>query len=54
MIYEIIKTENPHDPYSDQKIVNILKEKNIKIARRTVNQYRKILKIPPKRLRKNV
>lgn len=54
MIYEIIKTENPHDPYSDQKIVNILKEKNIKIARRTVNQYRKILKIPPKRLRKKV
>ena len=52
IISEIIKKENPRNPYSDQNIVNILKEKNIKIARRTVNQYREVLKIPCKRLRK--
>lgn len=42
-IKEIIASENPKKPYSDQKIVDILKEKNISIARRTVTKYREML-----------
>lgn len=42
-IREIIASENPKKPYSDQKIVEILKDKNISIARRTVTKYREML-----------
>ncbi|NIQ94932.1 MAG: RNA polymerase factor sigma-54 [Desulfuromonadales bacterium] len=42
-IKDIIAGENPKKPYSDQKIVDILKEKNINIARRTVTKYREML-----------
>lgn len=51
-IDELIKTEPTSAPYSDQKIVKILKEKGIKISRRTVTKYRNELKIPPTHLRK--
>ena len=39
-IKEIIKTENKAKPFSDEKIVNLLKKDNINIARRTVSKYR--------------
>lgn len=42
-IKEIIVEENPKKPYSDQKIVNLLKEQDINIARRTVTKYREML-----------
>ncbi|BCR05488.1 RNA polymerase sigma-54 factor [Desulfuromonas versatilis] len=42
-IKEIIGAENPKKPYSDQKIVEILKEHGIDIARRTVTKYREML-----------
>jgi len=54
MIKKIIAEENPHKPYSDQKIVEILKSKNVKIARRTVAKYREELKIPPHSKRKKM
>ena len=45
-IKKIIGDENPKQPYSDQKIVEILKKENdIKIARRTVAKYREMLGI---------
>ncbi|MCG8340884.1 MAG: RNA polymerase factor sigma-54 [Cytophagales bacterium] len=54
-IIEIIKNENRHKPYSDEKIVSILKEKKgYNIARRTVAKYREQLSIPVARLRKEV
>lgn len=40
MIRELIENEEPTKPISDQKIANILKDKNIKISRRTVAKYR--------------
>jgi RNA polymerase sigma-54 factor len=42
-IKEIIAEEDPRKPYSDQKIVALLKERDIHIARRTVTKYREML-----------
>lgn len=42
-IKEIIGSENDRKPYSDQKIVDMLKEQGIDIARRTVTKYREML-----------
>ncbi len=42
-IKEIIAGENAKKPFSDQKIVEILKENGIDIARRTVTKYREML-----------
>ena len=42
-IKEIIAGENPKKPYSDQKIVVLLHENGIDIARRTVTKYREML-----------
>jgi RNA polymerase sigma-54 factor len=52
MIQHIIDDENPAKPYSDQGIVNILTDKKIKIARRTVAKYREELGILPTNLRR--
>ena len=45
-IKNIIDSEPKEKPYSDQKIVEILQKKGIKIARRTVAKYREELSIP--------
>jgi len=42
----IISSELPESPYSDEDISKIFERRKIKIARRTVAKYRKILKIP--------
>lgn len=44
-IREIVAGENPKKPFSDQKIVEILKRSGIDIARRTVTKYREMLGI---------
>ncbi len=44
-IKKIIGSEEPTAPYSDQKIVEILAQTDIKIARRTVAKYREMLGI---------
>lgn len=46
MISKLISDESPMKPYSDQQIMEFLKERHIEIARRTVAKYRKELKIP--------
>jgi len=51
-IEEIIKSEDPVKPYSDQEIYRMLNEEGIKLARRTVTKYREELKIKPARFRK--
>jgi len=51
-IRRMIDEEDKKRPLSDQKIQDLLKEKGIDIARRTINKYRKILKILPRNLRK--
>ncbi len=44
-IRQIVASENPRKPYSDQKIVEILKQADIDIARRTVTKYREMMGI---------
>jgi RNA polymerase sigma-54 factor len=44
-IKQIIESENPQKPHSDDKISKILKAENINIARRTVAKYREVLRI---------
>jgi len=44
-IRDIIAAENPRKPYSDQKIVELLRRQGIDIARRTVTKYREMLNI---------
>jgi RNA polymerase sigma-54 factor len=44
-IKDLIAGEDPKKPYSDQKIVTLLKDKKITIARRTVTKYREMLGI---------
>ncbi len=45
IIKEIIAEEDPRKPYSDQDMVEILKEKGIDISRRTVAKYREGMNI---------
>ncbi len=40
MIRELIESEDPKKPLSDQKIVDLLQEKGIEISRRTIAKYR--------------
>jgi RNA polymerase sigma-54 factor len=44
-IKEIIAQEDPKKPFSDQKIVEMLRDQNIDIARRTVAKYREQMNI---------
>lgn len=51
-IADIVRDENPASPLSDQAIVDILAKEGIKLARRTVDKYRKIMHIPPSHKRR--
>ena len=52
IIANLIENENQEKPLSDQEIVNILAEKEVKIARRTVAKYREEMGILPTNLRR--
>ena len=52
MIQQLVSNEEPSKPLSDQGIVALLKDKDIKIARRTVAKYREELGILPSNLRR--
>jgi len=51
-IRELIHSEDPQNPLSDQAIMEILKKEGFRIARRTVAKYRELLKMLPSHLRK--
>jgi RNA polymerase sigma-54 factor len=51
-IKQLVSSENPKEPYSDQKIVELLKAQGIEIARRTVAKYREVLGVLPSSKRK--
>ncbi len=53
MISHLIENESPRKPLSDQKIMEILAEKDIKIARRTVAKYREAMGILSTSLRRH-
>jgi RNA polymerase sigma-54 factor len=48
----IVGQEDSKNPYSDQKIVELLKAQGIEIARRTVAKYREVLGVLPSSKRK--
>ena len=52
-IAEIIKTEPPQKPFSDEHLVKRLHERGIKVARRTVAKYREAMGVLPSHLRKS-
>jgi RNA polymerase sigma-54 factor len=52
MIADMIKAEDARRPLSDQRIVEMLEEKGIQLARRTVAKYREQLQILPSSKRK--
>lgn len=51
-IVSIIRNEDKSNPLTDDKLVEMLKDKGYSIARRTVSKYRETLNIPVARLRK--
>jgi len=52
-LLEIIEKEDKANPLSDEELVNKLNESGYPVARRTVTKYRKMLKIPSSRQRKD-
>ena len=52
-LLEIIDKENKANPWSDEDLVAKLNEAGYPVARRTVTKYRKMLKIPSSRQRKD-
>ncbi len=53
MIEEILATENPDNPLSDERIAQILADKGVHVARRTVNKYRDRTKLLSSRKRRS-
>jgi RNA polymerase sigma-54 factor len=54
LLKDIIEGEDKKVPYSDDKLAEMLNEKGIHIARRTVAKYREQLRLPVARLRKEL
>jgi RNA polymerase sigma-54 factor len=51
-LVQLIESENPNNPYSDDEIADILTGQGFPLARRTVAKYRNLEKILPARLRR--
>ncbi|NKB34137.1 MAG: RNA polymerase factor sigma-54 [Pseudomonadales bacterium] len=54
IIKKLIAAENVRKPLSDSKITQLLEEKGINVARRTIAKYRESLSIPPSNERKRL
>lgn len=54
ILQQHINSEDPNNPLNDDELRQILKNKGIEIARRTVAKYREKLKIPVARLRRKI
>ncbi len=54
MIRDIIEKEDPNRPLSDDRIAEILNNRGLNIARRTVAKYREAMHIPVARLRRKI
>jgi RNA polymerase sigma-54 factor len=54
ILTDAIEAENKRKPLTDEKLMELLKDKGYNIARRTVAKYREQLNIPVARLRKEL
>jgi len=52
MVADLVRAEDPHSPLSDDDIVVALRERALKVSRRTVTKYRQELGIPASFLRR--
>jgi RNA polymerase sigma-54 factor len=52
-LLELVANEDKANPLSDEELVTRLNEAGYPVARRTVTKYRKMLKIPSSRQRKD-
>jgi RNA polymerase sigma-54 factor len=53
-IRQIIASEDPKHPHSDDRIAQVLERENIHIARRTVAKYREMMRVLPSNKRKEL
>ena len=54
ILFDIIESENKSAPLTDEELEEMLQKKGYSIARRTIAKYRKQLRIPVARLRKEL
>lgn len=54
LLQQLVDTEDPDCPHSDQRLTELIQSRGINIARRTVAKYREQLKILPAKLRRRV
>jgi RNA polymerase sigma-54 factor len=54
ILEEQIVAEDKKNPYGDEALAEIMKEKGYNIARRTITKYRELLNIPVARMRKEL
>jgi RNA polymerase sigma-54 factor len=54
IIKKLVAAENPKKPLSDNKITQLLADRSITVARRTIAKYRETLGIPPSNERKRL
>lgn len=54
IIRKAVLAEDARNPLTDQQLVMLLKQKGVKIARRTIAKYRQELRIPPASQRKRL
>jgi RNA polymerase sigma-54 factor len=54
ILSEAVDSENKRTPLTDEKLMNLLRDKGYNIARRTVAKYREQLNIPVARMRKEL
>ena len=52
LLKEAVEHENKENPYNDDELADILREKGYPVARRTIAKYRQQLNIPTARLRR--
>ena len=54
-LQKLVESENPNEPYSDDRLCALLRQQGFQIARRTVAKYRDQLMIEPavKRRKRN-
>jgi RNA polymerase sigma-54 factor len=54
ILNDVIESENKSAPFTDEELEEILQKKGYNIARRTIAKYRKQLRVPVARLRKEL
>ena len=54
LIKDVVASEDPQNPFTDEEILAKLNKSGIEVARRTIAKYRGILGIPPSNKRKKI